>query len=236
MRLNGRRHQAGQFSIGRQGLVEILRRLLGAACGIKHVCVIRQDSKRILSRSNGLFGVFSPQIQADERETRRRFIRVGSNRLVDQLGHFVCLATCLGAQLGQSEQGLNVFRVLGNDTVKMLFRFLRLLVSQIQISQARRRREVRRIDRQRLLEALARTGQVALADQNRPAQIMGKRIIRLFLFEPVDGFQRLIEFASPELGGNQRHVSIDTGVERSNFFQLAVGGVGFALGEMRKCN
>ena len=75
-------------------------------------------------------------------------------------------------KLGEREQRLHVLRILGQDRVEALLRVLRLLVGEVQSREVRGGREVGGIDGERALEALPRTGDVALGEQHAAAQVV----------------------------------------------------------------
>ena len=159
---------------------------------------------------------------------------IGLNRLVDQLPDLVFVAPAARLQLGQRKVGRRIFRVELDDRLVALFGLARLALRDVDGRQAGDRWQEYRILGERLLEAVARAGQIAACQLHPAPQVGCGGLVGLLALEVVDGPKRLVEFLPAYQRADQRQVCQGVGPGCGDGAQLRKGQLGLALGQQRE--
>ena len=144
------------------------------------------SAMRISGRSGSAASAFCPAATAFFASLARSQCAISVNRGSTALGSAAMAFSIIDAtssaeppfcarSSASARRASHVFRVLGKHCVEALLRFLRLLVRQIQTREIRGCREECGVDRQRRLELLAGTGDVALRKQDGTSKIPNER-------------------------------------------------------------
>ena len=148
-------------------------------------------------------------MMVDDRQRRRN--RSGRSRFGALEGGEHLGGRCRGRELqvSQRKAGLHALFVAIGKRANARKPFGSLALGDVETCEVERRREIVRIERQSLVERRACARHVALAKHDSTAQVVYERILRCLALEPLLGLERLVEFATAKVSGNEREVGLN---------------------------
>ena len=171
-------------------------------------------------------------VEVDERGPRTERLRVRTYRFLEQRLDLAGVAAKRLHETGVAQQRLFVLRLLLEDSFIALARRVRLLVKAIELPEVADRWKIIRLDLQRALEVCARGGEIALAQVDDSFQVVYQRIGGLFLLEPVDRSQRLVElFLANEVRDERQVGRGHVRIQRGSGLEIANRSLGVAFRE-----
>ena len=172
------------------------------------------------------------QVVVDQRQLPRRVARAGLDRFFEQRGHRLAAGPAAARQAGQRLTCSPVFGVELDQRLEAGLGRVGLARGDIQAGQRGHRRKVAAVPRHRLLEGLARSGQVAPGQLHLAAQVGRHRLPRLLEFQRVDRRQRRTVGLALQVRGHQRQVGRGAVVGGGHGLQVGQRLLALATGQL----
>ena len=181
---------------------------LGHADRLHHARLAGQRGLRGLRRAQRGTEVAASHVEIDERAVRRDGRGITGHGLLQQLLDLTGIGAGRAQHRGEPDQRRLVVRV---PVQKILIAFScgdAVIFTQVQPGQVVDRGHVGGPQFERVLEALARSGQVLLEVQRCAPEVVGHRIVRLLHLEGLDGGERLVRFAPAQVVRDQGEIGL----------------------------